>query len=325
MTQPVEILVDVDTGVDDALALTLAALHPDVNLRAVTCVAGNASLDNVYRNTCAVLAIAGASHVPVARGAERPLIAAPRDAAHVHGHNGLAGLELPVPQQTMAVDIHAVELMRQQILASPTPPVLIALAPLTNVALLIRMYPDVAQRLEKIVFMGGSASVGNATPVAEFNTWADPEAAAIVVDSGIPTMMYGLDVFYSAAVSEGDIAALEASEGPAAQLCGKLFRHLAVKDTGQKRIPAGTIAALGDAGTVCAVIDPEGLTTRRFPLSVCTDGSRSRGQTIVDRRAHRGESELNGASLGRPVDVALAVDGARYARLFRQTIIGAES
>jgi pyrimidine-specific ribonucleoside hydrolase len=102
----------------------------------------------------------------------------------------------------------------------------------------------------------------------------------------------------------------------------KLFRHLEVKDAGQKRIPDGTIAALGDAGAVCAVIDPEGLTTRRLPLSVCTDGSRSRGQTIVDRRAHRGESELNGASLGQPVDVALAVDGARYSRLFRQTITG---
>ncbi|AMS43031.1 MULTISPECIES: nucleoside hydrolase [Aminobacter] len=317
----VEVLIDVDTGVDDALALSFAALHPDINLRAVTCVAGNASLDNVYRNTRAVLSIAGAGHVPVARGASRPLIAAPRDAAHVHGHNGLAGLELAVPEADGS-DIHAVELMRREILASPTSPTLIALAPLTNVALLLRMYPEVAARLERIVFMGGSASIGNATPVAEFNSWADPEAVAIVVDSSIPTVMYGLDVFYSAAVSEDDVAALERSSRPVAQLCAKLFRHMAVKDSDQKRIPAGTIAALGDAGTVCAVVDPAGLTTHRFPVSVCTDGSRSRGQTIVDRRSHRGESELNGASLGQPVDVALAVDGARLAQLFRRTILG---
>lgn len=321
MPSPIEVLIDVDTGVDDALALAFAALHPGINLRAVTCVAGNASLDDVYRNTRGVLATAGAGHVPVARGAARPLINAPRDAAHVHGRNGLAGLELDVPGQA-DTDIHAIELLRQQILSSPTPPVLIALAPLTNVALLIRMYPEVAAKLARIVFMGGSASVGNATPVAEFNSWADPEAAAIVVESGIPTMMYGLDVFYSAAVSEDDVAALEASSLPVAQLCAKLFRHLAVKDAGQKRIPAGTIAALGDAGTVCAVVDPEGLTTRRFPVTVCTDGSRSRGQTMVDRRYHRGESELNGASLGQPVDVALAVDGSRYAQLFRRTIMG---
>ena len=137
-------------------------------------------------------------------------------------------------------------------------------------------------------------------------------------------MMYGLDVFYSAAVSEDDVAALETSGQPAAGLCAKLFRHLARKDSDQKRIPMGTIAALGDAGTVCAVIDPEGIVTQRLPMSVCTDGSLSRGQTIVDRRAHRGESELNGASLGRPVDVALKVDGARFARLFRQTILGTE-
>ena len=319
MAHLVEVLIDVDTGVDDALALSFAALHPAINLRAVTCVAGNTSLDNVYRNTRAVLAVAGAGHVPVARGASRPLIAAPRDAAHVHGHNGLAGLELAVPDG--GSDIHAVELMRREILASPTPPTLIALAPLTNVALLLRMYPDVAARLGRIVFMGGSASIGNATPVAEFNSWADPEAVAIVVDSGIPTMMYGLDVFYSAAVSEDDVATLERSSRPVAQLCAKLFRHMAVKDSDQKRIPDGTIAALGDAGTVCAVVDPAGLTTRRFPVSVCTDGARSRGQTIVDRRSHRGESELNGASLGQPVDVALAVDGARFAQLFRRTIL----
>lgn len=319
MAPAIEVLIDVDTGVDDALALSFAALHPAINLRAVTCVAGNTSLDNVYRNTRAVLAVAGAGHVPVARGASRPLIAAPRDAAHVHGHNGLAGLELAVPEG--GSDIHAVELMRREILASPTPPTLIALAPLTNVALLLRMYPDVAARLGRIVFMGGSASIGNATPVAEFNSWADPEAVAIVVDSGIPTMMYGLDVFYSAAVSEDDVATLERSSRPVAQLCAKLFRHMAVKDSDQKRIPDGTIAALGDAGTVCAVVDPAGLTTRRFPVSVCTDGARSRGQTIVDRRSHRGESELNGASLGQPVDVALAVDGARFAQLFRRTIL----
>lgn len=319
MAPAIEVLIDVDTGVDDALALSFAALHPAINLRAVTCVAGNTSLDNVYRNTLAVLAVAGAGHVPVARGASRPLIAAPRDAAHVHGHNGLAGLELAVPEG--GSDIHAVELMRREILASPTPPTLIALAPLTNVALLLRMYPDVAARLGRIVFMGGSASIGNATPVAEFNSWADPEAVAIVVDSGIPTVMYGLDVFYSAAVSEEDVATLETSSRPVAQLCAKLFRHMAIKDSDQKRIPDGTIAALGDAGTVCAVVDPAGLTTRRFPVSVCTDGSRSRGQTIVDRRSHRGESELNGASLGQPVDVALAVDGARFAQLFRRTIL----
>lgn len=319
MAPAIEVLIDVDTGVDDALALSFAALHPAINLRAVTCVAGNTSLDNVYRNTRAVLAVAGAGHVPVARGASRPLIAAPRDAAHVHGHNGLAGLELAVPEG--GSDIHAVELMRREILASPTPPTLIALAPLTNVALLLRMYPDVAARLGRIVFMGGSASIGNATPVAEFNSWADPEAVAIVVDSGIPTMMYGLDVFYSAAVSEDDVATLERSSRPVAQLCAKLFRHMAVKDSDQKRIPDGTIAALGDAGTVCAVVDPAGLTTRRFPVSVCTDGARSRGQTIVDRRSHRGESELNGASLGQPVDIALAVDGARFAQLFRRTIL----
>jgi pyrimidine-specific ribonucleoside hydrolase len=318
---PKQILIDVDTGVDDALALTFAVLHPDINLRAVTCVAGNASLDDVYRNTRAVLALSGGSDVPVARGASRPLISPPRNAAHVHGHNGLAGLELEVPEDRNG-DIHAVELMRQQILASPTPATLIALAPLTNVALLVRMYPEVAAKLERIVFMGGSASIGNATPVAEFNTWADPEAAAIVIDAGVPTTMYGLDVFYNAAVDDAQVGRLEVSNRPAARLCASLFRYLARKDSEQKRIPENRIAALGDAGVLCAIVDPAGLRVQRFPVSVCIDGSRSRGQTMVDRRNHRGESELNGASLGRPVDVALDVDGDRYASLFCNVIGG---
>lgn len=321
MLPPKQVLIDVDTGVDDALALAFAVQHPDINLRAVTCVAGNASLEDVYRNTRAVLALAGGIDVPVARGANRPLISPPRNAAHVHGHNGLAGLELDVPED-FSSGIHAVDLMRQQIIASPTPPTLIALAPLTNIALLVRMYPDVAAKLDRIVFMGGSASIGNATPVAEFNTWADPEAAAIVLDAGVPTTMYGLDVFYHVAVDEMQVGKLEASCRPAARLCASLFRYLARKDSEQKRIPENRIAALGDAGVLCAIVDPAGLAVRRFPVSVCIDGSRSRGQTIVDRRNHRGESELNGASLGVPVDVALDVDGARYAKLFCNIVDG---
>jgi pyrimidine-specific ribonucleoside hydrolase len=313
VSRPKQVLIDVDTGVDDALALTFAVLHPDINLRAVTCVAGNTSLENVYRNTRAVLAVAGRGDIPVACGASRPLLSPPHEATDIHGKNGLADLDLELPAEGNC-NIHAVELMRQQITASPTPPTLIALAPLTNVALLARMYPHVIAKLERIVFMGGSTRGGNATPVAEFNAWADPEAAAIVLNAGAPTTMYGLDVFYNAAVDSTDVRELEASSRPAARLCASLLRHLADVELAQNRVPKGKIAALGDAGAVCAVVDPIGLSTDNLPVSVCTDNSASRGQTIVDLRAFRSRSELNG--LGVPTEVALAVNGDRYARLF---------
>ena len=181
-THPV--VLDVDTGVDDACALLLAALHPALDLRAVSCVGGNAPVDDVVRNTLLVLEAAGRTDVPVARGAERPLLEAPVDARHVHGDDGMGDLGWPRAARTDRR--HAVELLRDTCreAARPTGPVtLVPLAPLTNIALLLRTYPDAAQGISEIVFMGGAAHVGNATASAEFNVFHDPEAAAVTLDA----------------------------------------------------------------------------------------------------------------------------------------------
>lgn len=305
---PIPLILDVDTGVDDALALLLAARHPDVRLLAVTCVAGNTDVDQVVRNTLGVLAIAGADEVPVARGAERPLLEEHRDAGHVHGADGIAGVVLP-ERARGAEPGHAVELLRARILDSPDPVTLVPLGPLTNVALLLRTHPEVQRNLARIVVMGGTASVGNATPVAEFNVWHDPEAAAIVLASEAPVTMYGLDVFLRVALSARDLRAL-GPEDPGAGLVRALWENrpaLGDADTDGMLI--------GDAGAVCAAIDPDGIRVVRAPVTVVRDGA-ARGQTMVDRRAHRGESDLRGADWGPPVDVALEVDEARYRRLF---------
>src|SRR5664280_3693054 len=187
MTAPVPVLLDVDTGVDDACALRLAALHPGVELRAVTCVGGNAGVDDVVRNTLKVLDVAGRSDVPVARGAARPLLAPVSHARHVHGDDGMADLGWPSLDRRPDPR-HAVELLRdllsQAAAGGPEDRVtLVTLAPLTNIALLLRTYPQAATGLREIVFMGGAADVGNATASAEFNVWHDPEAAAVVLES----------------------------------------------------------------------------------------------------------------------------------------------
>jgi len=312
-------ILDVDTGIDDALALMLAVRHPDVNLRAVTCVAGNANLEQVVRNTLTVLDVAGAGDIPVAAGAYRPLLAEANHAAHVHGADGLGDLGLPESTRAV-VPVHAVELLRREILASPTPVTLVPLAPMTNIAILVRMYPEVLVNVERIVFMGGSASVGNATAVAEFNTWHDPEAAEIVLTSGVPITMYGLDVFYSVTIPPDDISRLRAASEPGANLVGRLLQHIVTVKGGDLRVAGEGNGDIGDAGAVCAAIDPDGLSTVNLPVRVSLTDPLTRGQTVVDHRTASHVQHGAGDTLFRPIDVALSVDGARYAKLFLDTI-----
>jgi pyrimidine-specific ribonucleoside hydrolase len=323
MSQPVPVILDVDTGVDDACALLLAALHPGLDLRAVTCVAGNASVDDVVVNTLTVLDVANRPDVPVARGAARPLLEPATDARHVHGDDGMADLGWPAPDRTPDRR-HAVELLRDLLVeaASGGPAdrvTLVPLAPLTNIALLLRTYPEAAHGLHEIVFMGGAAQVGNATASAEFNVWHDPEAAAIVLESaaelGIAVVMYGLDVFYDVRVSQVEAARLSAvgGRGPA-ELAGRLIDF-------QCRRFGRPDATIGDAGAVCAVVDRGGLTTTRLPVRVELAGTFSRGRTIVDRRDWSGDLAHDPHGLSpTSVEVALSVDADRYRELWLDAV-----
>jgi len=320
---PIPIVLDVDTGVDDACALLFAALHPALDLRAVSCVGGNAPVDDVVRNTLLTVEVAGRTDIPVARGAERPLLEPPFHARHVHGDDGMGDLGWPAP--TLVPDPrHAIEMLRdvcRQAAADGRPVTLVPLGPLTNIALLLRTYPNVAQGISEIIFMGGAANVGNATASAEFNVFHDPEAAAIALDAaadlGVQVTMYGLDVFYEPVISREQAAELIAvgGRGPA-ELGGRLM------DFQGQRLQ-GEVASIGDAGAVCAVVDREALAVETLPLRVELAGSWSRGRTIVDRRDWGGAitHDPHGESPVR-VDVALGVDGPRYARLWLDTLLG---
>jgi pyrimidine-specific ribonucleoside hydrolase len=317
--QPIPVIIDCDTGVDDALALLFAVRHPGIDLRAVTCVAGNTDVDGVVRNTLTVLEQAGARDIPVARGAARPLIEPVRTAQHVHGLDGMGDLGLPAPTR-VAVDVDAVTLLRREILASPRPVTLIPTAPLTNIALLLRTHPDVVRNIERIVFMGGAVATGNATPVAEFNVWHDPEAAAVLLTAGVPITMYGLDVFERVVVPAADVQRLRASSEPSLRMAGELLAH---RDPATSGDPTPT-GGLGDAGAVCAVVDPDGLTTELLPVEVSLAPGPTRGQTVVDRRRRPGESEIHeGEREVTLVDVGLGVDVERYVKLWLTAVEGA--
>jgi pyrimidine-specific ribonucleoside hydrolase len=204
-------------------------------------------------------------------------------------------------------------LLRATIEASDVPVTLVPLAPLTNIALLLRTQPEVAERIERIVFMGGSASIGNATAVAEFNIWHDPEAAAIVLSSGVPLTMYGLDVFYDVTIDGATANALAASDEPGAQLAGRLISH-------QVHRLGGTAPTIGDAGTVAAVIAPDLITTELHPVRVELTGTLTRGQTVVDRRLVAGEGDPAHDLPPGDVDVALSIDGERARQLFLDVV-----
>src|SRR4051794_19092711 len=184
MPQPV--IIDCDPGHDDAMALMLAAASPEVELVAVTTVAGNQTLDKVTANAIRVLDVLGADDIPVAAGADRGLIHAAESASEVHGETGLDGPDLPPPSREPE-PLHAVELLAQKLRERPL--TLIPIGPLTNIALLLATHPELAGRIERVVIMGGAIGMGNATPSAEFNLWADPEAAARVFTSGLDVTM----------------------------------------------------------------------------------------------------------------------------------------
>jgi pyrimidine-specific ribonucleoside hydrolase len=318
---PVPVILDVDTGVDDAMALLLAVGSPALELLGVTCVAGNAGLAPVVANTLKVLDIAGApADLPVAAGATRPLIDPPhlndplarQGAEHIHGADGMADLGLPTSKR--AVDSRsAVDLLRDLLRGADRKITLVSLAPMTNIAMLLRSYPDVLEQVERIVVMGGSASGGNVTAVAEFNVFADPEAAAVVLGAGVPVTLYGLDVFYSVRVPEASIAALLNSDVESARLAGRLLRH--------RTVGGEDSAEIGDAGAVAAVIAPDGLGVERLAARVELAGRYTRGQTVVDRRTSENVSEDPYRAFPAPViDVALDVDADRYVKIFLDAV-----
>jgi pyrimidine-specific ribonucleoside hydrolase len=307
--------MDVDTGTDDALAILYAVGHPDLELLGISCVTGNVTVDQVVINSCKVLDAAGAGDIPVAAGAVQPLVERARRKGTPHGPGGLAGIQLPETSRQRS-SRHAVELLYQLIRGSTERVSLVSLAPKTNVAMLLTRYPDVAARIEQMIFMGGSISGGSVTAAAEFNVWQDPEAARRVIASAIPITMYPVELFNRLAVSQANADRFRTHDHPAVWLAGELLYR---RRTSSHGVTHDHIGLLGDAGAMVLLTNPGLFVTRELPVQIKLDGI-SRGQTIVDQRArpsHTAEPDHD----PRPrIAVAIDLDAAQAASAFVEVI-----
>ncbi len=216
-----KVIIDTDPGVDDAFALLLAMRSPELKVLAITAVAGNVPLSLTLPNALRLVEIAGRTDITVAAGASSPLIRKLVDAAYAHGNNGLAGVEFPLPQ-LKPVKAPASELICLLVRENSGDVDIVAIGPLTNLALALRQDPQIAPMVRSIVLMGGSLSGGNVTPAAEFNFYVDPEAASIVFDSGIPIRMVGLDVTRKVQLTNQHVEALQAGSGKVSQVAARI-------------------------------------------------------------------------------------------------------
>jgi purine nucleosidase len=295
MREPV--IVDCDPGHDDALALLLAAGDPRLRLLGVTTVAGNQTLDKTTRNALRILALAGID-VPVAAGCARPLVGELAVAEDIHGSTGLDGPDLDGPVAEVA-DVHAVELMRRLISDCAEPVTLIATGPLTNVALLLRTHPEVLPRVRRVVFMGGSTERGNTTPYGEFNIVTDPEAADIVLRSGLPATMIGLNVTHQALATAEVIAKFRDLGTGLGRVCAELMTFFG---NTYRQVFGFEHPPVHDPIAVAAVIDPSIIRAVEVPVAVELTGTHTRGATVVD--LHRRTGSTPNATVAVGLDVA---------------------
>jgi inosine-uridine nucleoside N-ribohydrolase len=282
MTTP--ILIDCDPGHDDAVALLLALASPEVELVGVTTVSGNQTLAKTTANALRVLELVGRGDVPVSAGADRPIKRDVFVAAYVHGESGLDGPALPEPQGK-PVSEDAPNFIAERVSASAQPVTLIPTGPLTNVAAFLERHEDAAQKLERIVLMGGAIAEGNVTPAAEFNIWADPEAAAVVFRSGLDITMVGLDVTHKALMTPAHGERLRAA-GRTGTFVAELLEFYSRFHREVYHFPGSPIH---DAVAVAHVLDPNLVETKRRNVEIELESELCRGRTVVDlwRRTER--------------------------------------
>jgi len=303
VTPRIPLVIDTDPGIDDALAILLALASPEVDLRLVTTVHGNVDLELTTENALRVLHLAGRSDVPVAAGARASLIhPQPERAGHVHGAEGLGGVQLP-PSPAPTDPRPAVIALAELLMDSAEPVTVAAIGPLTNIALLLAVHPEAAARIDRLVVMGGSATRGgNVTAAAEFNIWSDPEAAAAVFVSTVPTVMVGLDVTLPTVLTVEGIARFAAA-GPVGATAAAVLQQYLDHARGAYGVPG---VVVHDALALTEVIAPGTLGTVRRDVVVDTTLGAGRGQTLVDRRSV--SASPTAVEVAESVDSAAALD-----------------
>jgi len=275
-----KIVIDTDPGQDDAVAILLALASPEIEVLGLTAVAGNVPLELTARNARIVCELANRRDIPVFAGASRPLLRPLVTAEHVHGRTGLDGPDLPDP--TMALqDAHAVDFLIDTLRREPAGTVtLVPIGPLTNIALALRLAPDIAPRIARIVLMGGAYfEVGNITPTAEFNIYVDPEAAAAVFGAGVPLTVLPLDATHKALVTRPRAEAFAALGTPVGRAVAQMTSFSERFDLAKYGSDG---APLHDPCTVAWLLAPELFSGREVNVEVETASPLTLGMTVAD-------------------------------------------
>jgi inosine-uridine nucleoside N-ribohydrolase len=289
-----KIILDCDPGHDDAIAILLAAHHPAIELLAITTVAGNQTVTKTASNALKVCSLANIHTVPIAQGMDRPLVHIARHAPHIHGESGLDGPNIPEPQLQL-VPQHAVDLLIDLLLHSDGDITLVPTGPLTNIAMAMLREPAIIPKIQAISLMGGAMGLGNITPAAEFNIWADPEAASIVFQCGRPVTMVPLEVTHRALATEQIIARLRSTNRTVANFAADLLLFVADR---YRAVYGLTAPPVHDPCAVARVVDPEIVTTASMHVDIEVKGEFTAGRTVCDKY-HR---------LGLPANIQVGQD-----------------
>ena len=273
------ILIDTDPGIDDSLAILLALASPELSLEGLSVVHGNCSLEQATINGLSILELAKASHIPLAKGCELPLVQPSLLAPETHGNTGLGYAKLPEPQ-SQPIGKHGIDFLIEKIMANPGEITLVAIGPLTNVALAIRQEPRIVGALKELVIMGGAIRYeGNTTALAEFNTYVDPHAAHIVYHAGIPTTLVPLDVSYQCVLTKPDVDRLLQIDSPLTRFIADATRFYMEFHDEYQGVEG---CVINDPLALALTFAPELCDYQELPVDVDISGGVSMGKTIAD-------------------------------------------
>ena len=279
----IPVLIDCDTGIDDILSFVLAFSSNKLDIKGITTVAGNQKLEYTTYNTLNALELMQRFDIPLAKGADKPLERDLKDAGYIHGKSGLGEYVFAKETNMKPVELEAMDFLYEKLNMSKEKVIIIALAPLTNIAKLLMKYPEVKNKIEKIVFMGGSIRTGNPTPVSTFNVLVDPEAARYVMKVGVEFEMCPLDTTRFAYLTDDEIEKINDIKNPVAemayQVCDFYNRTTKVSNNGTKRFKG---LCIHDLATVMAVTNPEIFTSKKYYGDVETKGELTTGFTMID-------------------------------------------
>lgn len=305
-----KVIIDTDTASDDAIALIMAFMEKDFDILAVTVVAGNVPLEMAVQNALYTRELCKSEHIPVYAGSAKPILRALDTAQDVHGCDGLGDIGLPLQGRSPAEE-HAVDVLIQLINQNAGEIELITLGPLTNIAIALLHEPALAEKVKRCFMMGGSGNhIGNVSPLAEYNIWADPESARIVFDSGMPITMVGIDAnVRSAFFDQQDIKNLLAIGTEKAQFAVNIQGTL---NTFIQELYDFNGFDLPDPLTMAVAIDPSCCKTEASAVYVIIGDGLGRGMTVIDTKGYYGEKNL--------VDVAVDVDRQRFLEILHKAL-----